>query len=66
MKHIQRVQQKITVTKDFYQSYQYVEDMVKAQIDYEALKNDNPYDEESMTAWVMVEILTSSFLKLSA
>ena len=30
-------------TKDFYQSYQYVEDMVKAQIDYEALKNDNPW-----------------------
>ena len=48
-------------TKDFYQSYQYVEDMVKAQIDYEALKNDNPYDERiDELLGIMVEILTSS------
>lgn len=48
-------------TKDFYQSYQYVEDMVKAQIDYEALKNDNPYDERiDELLGIMVEVLTSS------
>ena len=48
-------------TKNFYQSYQYVEDMVKAQIDYEALKNDNPYDERiDELLGIMVEVLTSS------
>lgn len=35
--------------------------MVKAQIDYEALKNDNPYDERiDELLGIMVEILTSS------
>ncbi|MDU4755428.1 DUF6017 domain-containing protein [Mediterraneibacter gnavus] len=47
-------------TKSSYQSYQYVESMVKEQIDYAALKSDNPYDERiDELLGIIVEVLTS-------
>lgn len=47
-------------TKNSYQLYQCVENMVKEQIDYETLKNDNPHDERiDELLGIMVEVLTS-------